>query len=221
MLPLSVLAPCALPTWLAWAPGMGSLLTTSHLPSLASPSMPFSFWFLWQLSLGSCPRLHPSRATATSHPLSIPGTRRHPPLGVHVLKQTWCMWQQPPGRSLWPDFRPLGSRDWCVDWHVPSSCPSPALARSWSLLSKKVERLSDVLHGAGILTHRQYLLKASKSTLGRFNHNFYKAHLLTKCGRTCTETAQRCCSLTQLVLAPKLREGTRFFSRKLVPDSAP
>lgn len=62
----------------------------------------------------------------------------------------------------------------------------------------------------------------SESTLSGFHHHFYKAHPLTKCGWTCRETAQRSCSLTELlVLALKLWEGTRFFSRKLVPESAP
>lgn len=62
----------------------------------------------------------------------------------------------------------------------------------------------------------------SKSTRSGFHQNFYKAHPLTKYGWTCTEAAQRSCSLTELlVLALKLWEGTGFFSRKLVPESAP
>lgn len=162
MLPLSELAPRAVSTWLVQvliprsSPCMGSLLSTSYVPSTASPSMSCSFWFRQQWSLGSCPGLHPSCAMATSHPLSIPGTWRCPPLGVCVLQWTWCMWQQPPNHSLWPDFCALGSRDWCAGWHVPCLCLSPALAHSWSLLSKKVERGSDMLHGAGILTDSIY-----------------------------------------------------------------
>jgi len=70
--------------------------------------------------------------------------------------------------------------------------------------------------------HRQYLLKASMSTLSGFYHNFYKAHPITKHRWTCRETAQSSYFLTQLlILDPKLWEGTRFFSGKLVAESAP
>lgn len=71
------------------------------------------------------------------------------------------------------------------------------------------------------MLHAVFVQGYSKSTLSVFHHNFCKAHPLTKCGWTCTEAAQRSCSLTELlVLALKLWEGTGFFSRNLVPVSA-
>lgn len=100
---------------------------------------------------------------------------------------------------------------------VPTSHPDAHLASALRK-SREVQMCSVRPASSQAVSVQGY----SESTLSGFHHHFYKAHPSTKCGWTCRETAQRSCSLTELlVLALKLWEGTRFFSRKLVPEPAP
>lgn len=67
---------------------------------------------------------------------------------------------------------------------TPCCLRAPSLSVG-SALQKSVVRFRHTPWGCH--SRRQYLLKTSKATLGRFNHSFYKAHPLTKHGWTCTE----------------------------------
>lgn len=90
---------------------------------------------------------------------------------------------------------------------VPKSHPDTQLASALQK-SREVQMCSMRLASSQAASIQGY----SKSTLSGLHHNFYKAHPLTKCKWTCTDTAQRICSLAELlVLALKLWESTGFF----------
>lgn len=227
MLPLSVLVPRALTTWLV----QGLIPKSQHLAWAPCPVPPISPLqpphpcLVYSGSSSSGPWAPvPDSILSVPQPLPTPV----PPLAHGIilhLVSTSCskhgacdsnLPAAPCDQTSVPLVAGTGVQvGTCLacarvlPWHTDGVC-SPKKCREVQTCSM------------GLASSQTYLLKASKSTLSRFNHSFYKAHPLTKCGWTCTETAQRSCSLTQLlVLAPKLWEDTKFFSSKHVPESAP